>query len=64
LRHHPSKPSPNHYLLLGIGELLIGPSVPEGDGARTEALEALFGAIYLDQGFEKARALAERHLLG
>ncbi|MBA3046703.1 MAG: ribonuclease III family protein [Euryarchaeota archaeon] len=28
-----------------------------------KALEALFGAIYLDQGFEKARALAEEHLL-
>ena len=28
-----------------------------------KALEALFGAIYLDQGFEKARALAEKHLL-
>ncbi len=28
-----------------------------------KALEALFGAIDLDQGFEKARALAEKHLL-
>jgi len=28
-----------------------------------KALEALFGAIYLDQGFEKARSLAEKHLL-
>jgi len=31
---------------------------------RAKALEALFGAIYLDQGFEKACALAEKHLLG
>lgn len=28
-----------------------------------KALEALFGAIYLDQGFEKARDLAEKHIL-
>jgi len=30
---------------------------------RAKVVEALFGAIYLDQGFEKARALAEKHLL-
>lgn len=28
-----------------------------------KALEALFGAIYLDQGFKSARALVEKHLL-
>jgi ribonuclease-3 len=35
----------------------------KNDTVVAKAVEALFGAIYLDQGFDKARALAEKHLL-
>ena len=48
---------------LGIHLLMIGPNIPEGRGRpQSEALEALFGAIYIDQGFEKAKDLGEKHL--
>jgi ribonuclease III len=48
---------------LGISSLMIGPNIPEGKGRpQAEVLEALFGAIYLDQGFDRAREIAEKFL--
>ena len=48
---------------LGISSLMIGPNIPDGKGRpQAEVLEALFGAIYLDQGFDKAREIAEKFL--
>ena len=50
-------------IALGISSLMIGPNIPDGKGRpQAEVLEALFGAIYLDQGFEKAREVAEKFL--
>ena len=47
-------------------EIIIGDNKPVSEkgkfAMRAKALEALFGAIYLDQGLEKARMLAEKHL--
>ena len=51
---------------LGIGEhLLLGSGERKSGGHRREsiladALEALFGAIYIDSGYDGARAVIER----
>ncbi|MGL4666567.1 MAG: ribonuclease III [Saezia sp.] len=48
----------NKYLLLGEGELRSGGQ--ERPSILADALEALIGAVYLDAGFEEAKALVER----
>jgi ribonuclease-3 len=51
---------------LGIGELVLLGKGEEQSGGRdkasilADALEAIFGAVYLDAGLEQARALIER----
>jgi ribonuclease-3 len=51
---------------LGIGELVLLGKGEEQSGGRdkasilADALEAIFGAVYLDEGLERARALIER----
>ena len=49
------------HLNLGAGE--GNPKQTDHKNALGESLEAIIGAIYLDAGFEKARALAEKYLL-
>ena len=54
---------------LGIGKLLIMDPGEEATGGRTKrsnitgALEALIGAVYLDQGLEKARRFVRTRIL-
>ena len=51
---------------LGIGELVLLGKGEEQSGGRdkasilADALEAIFGAVYLDEGLDRARALIER----
>ncbi|MEE1314127.1 MAG: ribonuclease III [Lachnospiraceae bacterium] len=49
------------YLLLSKGEDMTGGR--ERDSILSDAFESLIGAIYLDQGFEKARIFVEKYLL-
>lgn len=48
----------NNYLLLGEGELRSGGK--ERPSILADALEAMIGAVYLDGGFESAKAVVER----
>ncbi|MEY2634028.1 MAG: hypothetical protein RIR00_2682 [Pseudomonadota bacterium] len=47
-----------HYLKLGEGELRSGGG--QRPSILADALEAIFGAIFLDQGFDAARQVIER----
>lgn len=49
------------YLLLGKGEEATGGR--ERDSVTSDAMEALIGAIYLDGGFEQARAFIHKFIL-
>ena len=49
------------YLLLGRGEEMTGGR--HRDSIVSDALEALIGAIYLDGGFDRAKAFVERFVM-
>lgn len=49
------------YLLLGKGEEMTGGR--ERDSVLSDALEATIGAIYMDGGFDSAKAYIENHIL-
>ncbi len=51
----------HRYILLGKGEERMGGR--ERDSIISDAMEALIGAVYLDGGFEQARAFIHRYVL-
>jgi len=51
----------DHYILLGKGEEMTGGRAR--DSIVSDVMEALIGAVYLDGGFEQARAFIRRFVL-